>query len=226
MLSAVRVALGKKEAALVSVAGQLAEAQARLEGCEAERRSLAAQLHDAQLASGRTAGDGASAAPGFTPEGRLLAQARQELGQEASRAAELAAERDALQRDVALLQQQLVAAAQAEAQERERLCSEATQSRLLARARARQVDQLQAELRQAAGACSSASAAARQQAEGASEEAAAAKAAAAEANARAAAAEAQATHLRQLLESAQEAARQADARWACLGELRQVACNV
>jgi hypothetical protein len=212
MLSALRVALGKKEAALVSVAGQLADAQVRLHGCEAERRELAAQLRDLQLASGSAAPGRLASAASLTPEGRLLAQARQELGQEAARVAELAAERDALQQDVALMQQQLMAAAQAEAQERGRLCVEATQSRLLARARARQVEQLQAELQQAAGMSSSAGAAALQQAAAAQAEAASAQAAAANASARAEAAEAHAGQLRQHLERAQADSAQAKTR--------------
>ena len=212
MLSALRVALGKKEAALVSIASQLADAQSRLHGCEAERRELAAQLRELQLASGSAAPGRLATAASLTPEGRLLAQARQELGQEAARVAELAAERDALQQDVALLQQQLVAAAQAEAQERGRLCTEATLSRLLARARARQVEQLQAELQQAAGVSSSASAAALQQAAAAQAEAASAQAAAADGSARAEAAEAHVAQLRQQLEGAQADSAQAESR--------------
>ena len=212
MLSALRVALGKKEAALVSVAGQLADAQGRLHGCEAERRELAAQLRDLQLASGSATPGRLASAASLTPEGRLLAQARQELGQEAARVAELAAERDALQQDVALMQQQLMAAAQAEAQERGRLCTEATQSRLLARARARQVEQLQAELQQAAGASSSAGATASQQMVAAQAKAASAQAAAADASGRAAAAEADMVQLRQQLEGAQAASVHAEAR--------------
>ncbi|KAL4452473.1 hypothetical protein ABPG75_008135 [Micractinium tetrahymenae] len=207
LVSALRVVLGKKEAALVSVAGQLADAQGRLTGCDAERRRLEARLRELEPAAA-----GRLPSSGLSPEGRLLAQARQELGQEAARAAELAADRDALQRDVALLQQQLTAAAQAEALERERLCTEAAQSRLLARARARQVEQLQTELRQAAGACSSAGAAAAQEAQAAAAEAATVKAAAAKADARTAAAEANAARLQQQLEAAQAAQGAAEAR--------------
>lgn len=207
LVSALRVALGKKEAALVSVAGQLADVQGRLAGCDTERRRLEGQLRELQPAAASQL-----QAAGLSPEGRLLAQLRQELGQEAARAAELAAERDALVHDVALLQQQLTAAAQAEALERERLCTEAAQSRLLARARARQVEQLRAELQQAAGACSSAGMAAAQEAKASAAEAASARAVAAEANARAAAAEKENAQLRQQLEAAQAAQAETEAR--------------
>ncbi len=191
----------------MSVAGQLAEVQDRLAGCNAERRQLEAQLRELQPAAGRLP------AAGMPPEGRLLAQARQELGQEAARANELAAERDVLQHDAALLQQQLTAAAQAEALERERLCTEAAQSRLLARARARQLEQLQAELRHFAGQSSSAAAAAAQETQAAVAEAASARAAAAEASARAESAEMESAQLQQQLEAAQAAQAQALSRW-------------
>lgn len=213
MLSALRVAMCKKEAALVNVAGRLAEAQSRLQGCEAENRKLAAQVRDLQFASGAVAPERLAAAASVTMDGRLLAQARQELGREACRIAELATERDALQSDVAMLHQQLVAAAQAEAKERERLCMEATQSRLVAKARARQVEQLQAELQQVAGTCTSMGAAASKQAEAALAEAASAQAAATSARSRAAAAEEEAAELRQQLEAAQAASMQDTARW-------------
>ena len=137
----------------------------------------------------------------------------QDGGQEAARAAQLAAERDALQRDVVLLQQQLTAAAQAEAMERERLCTEASQSRLLARARSRQVEHLQEELQRATGACNNAGTAAAQEAQAAAAGTAGAKAAAAEAEARAAAAEEQLEQLTQQLESAQTAGAAAESRW-------------
>lgn len=221
MLSALRVALGKKEAALVCVAARLADVQGQLESNEAERRSLVAQMRELELTAGAAALDSLPAATSVTAEGKLLAQARHELGQEAARAAELEAERDALQLDVALLQQQLTTAAQVEAQERERLGTEATQCRLLARARARQVEQLQAELQQVSGTRTSAGATASQQAEAALAEAAAAKAATADASARAAAAEAAAAQLRQQLTEAHETGSQAATRcalqWQCFG---------
>lgn len=200
MLSALRVALAKKEAALVSVAGQLADVQARLEGAEADGRGLAARVHELE------------AAGAVTSKSRMP-QTQRDLGQEAAAAAQLAAERDALQRDVLLLQQQLMAAAQAEAHERERLAAEAAQSRLLARARARQVQQLQAELAAAASSMGGTTAAASQRVEAACSEAAAAAQMAAEANARAAAAEAEAAELRQQVEAAQQACRDAESRW-------------
>ncbi|KAI3438302.1 hypothetical protein D9Q98_000736 [Chlorella vulgaris] len=120
LLSALRVALGKKEAALVSVAAQMANVQGRLQQCEAQKLALAGQVQTLQQAT-RTP-EPLPAATSVTPDGRLLAQARHELGRESARAAELAAERDTLQHDVALLRKQLIAAAQAEAVERERLC--------------------------------------------------------------------------------------------------------
>lgn len=208
MLSALRVALAKKEAALVSVAGQLAQVQGRLEGAEAERRGLAARVCELEA----VAPDRLATAASVTAEGRLLAQAREDLGREAAAAAELTAERDALQRDAVLLQQQLMAAAQAEAQERERLAAEAAQSRLLARARARQVQQLQAELAQAANSAGGTAAVALQQVEAARREASAAAQAAAEANAQAAAAQAEAAQLHQQLEVAQQACHNAQSR--------------
>lgn len=208
LLSALRVALAKKESALVSVAGQLAEVQGRLDASETERQGLAARLRDVAPPPP----DRLAAAASVTPEGRLLAAARQEVGQEAACAAQLAAERDTLAADVSLLQQQLMATVQAEAQERERLCAEATQNRLLARARARQVEQLQAELARAAGERSSTAAA--QHADAAEAEAAtvAAQSAAGEAAARAAAAEETAARLQHELGAAQEAECQAEAR--------------
>jgi hypothetical protein len=210
LLSALRVALGKKEAALVSVAAQMANVQGRLQQCEAQKLALAGQVQTLQQAT-RTP-EPLPAATSVTPDGRLLAQARHELGRESARAAELAAERDTLQHDVALLRKQLIAAAQAEAVERERLCCEATQGRLLARARARQVDQLQQELQEVRHACTSAGASAVKQVDDACAEAASAVSAAAQANARVAAAEAEAAHLRQQLDIARDTGMKEGAR--------------
>lgn len=208
LVSALRVALGKKESALVSVAGQLADLQGQLAGCNAERRRLETRLRELEPAAA-----GCLPPAGMLREEQLLVQAQQELGQEAARTAELAAERDALQRDIGLLQHQLTAAAQAEAMERERLCTEAAQSRLLARARARQLEQVQAQLQQAAEQCSSEGAAAAKAALAAAAKAASLEAAAAEASARAASSEANIAQLRLQLEVAQAAQADAEARW-------------
>ena len=216
MVSALRVALSKKEAALVCVAGQLAEAQGRLQQCRASNLQLeeAGQELRQRLQAG--IGGGAPgrlpAACSITPDGRLLAQARQDLALQVAHAGELAAERDAALLDVARLQRELVAAAQAETAERERLCAETAESRLLARARARQVDILQTQLQDADKACCSASSTAAKELQAAVSEAEGAKKEAAAASARAAAAEATAARLRQEVSEAKDAASEAQRR--------------
>lgn len=108
LVSKLRVALDSKEAAVAALNSQLEATQRQLVSCDVERRGLQLQLIEGQQHLQST--------PGSPARQRLLEQLRQELGQEVHVAAEARAERDALRLQVAALQSQLEAAAQADAQ--------------------------------------------------------------------------------------------------------------
>lgn len=139
MVSALRTALGKRDGTAATLERQLVELDARLQACNAEKR---------QMELGLLRWQASAAAAGPCGEAGVVEAMHQELAVEAARAMKAAAERDRLQLELDALSCQLDASAKAEAQERERLCQESAQSRLLARARARQLEHLAAQLQQ------------------------------------------------------------------------------
>ncbi|GAB4818754.1 hypothetical protein N2152v2_005800 [Parachlorella kessleri] len=225
-ISRLRVALDRKAATVGSLEQQLGELQRQLVACDVERRELQLQALEQQQQPRTLAVQPLPSSPGnASPSARLLAQLREELGREVHGAAEARTECDSLRLQVAALQSQLEAAAQVDAQERERLALEAAQSRLLCRARGRQLEQLQAQLQEVTAARSTMDEAAAARVQQAEAEAASARDEAQQAHARATAAESAAAEAQRAMAVAQQAANHAEDRLAPLqadiAELRQ-----
>eukprot|EP00887_Chlorella_sp_A99_P005466 scaffold1.g5466.t1 len=206
VVSALRVALGKRDAMLEGLERQLVVMDARLQASAAEKRQL--ELSLLQWQAGAPPGGHAAAAPAEP----ALAALRQEVAAEAARSVELVAARDRLAMQLTLAEQQVDAAAQAEAKERERLGLEAAQCRLLARARARQLEHLQVQLQQLAAQREEEQRQAAGQAEAAQAAAAAAAQDAEALRAKAAEAEAAAKQLHQGSAALEQAAATAESR--------------
>lgn len=139
---------------------------------------------------------------------------RKQLAVEAARSAELAAARNRLQIHVATLSEQLDTAAKAEAQERGRLSMESAHCRLLARARGRQVQQLQAQVQQLSSQQENMQREASREAEQLKASVASANREASAALAKAAASGAEVHQLQQDMSALEQAVTTAEARWA------------
>lgn len=231
LISRLRVALDTRETAAAGMQEQVRELQAQLVACDVVRRALQLRLMEGQ--------QGGAAAAGLPPS----------MLEGLSREAQAAAEGDALRLQVAALQGEVEATAQAFTQvrwsaelgggrvestghhrpglpcckpslhfppyllqEQERLAMEAAQCRLLCRARARQLEQLQALLAEAVASRGSHDTAAAARVEAAEVQAAAAQGEAQQAQERAAAAEAAAAAAERDRAAAQRAAEEASAR--------------
>ena len=107
---------------------QSTQLQHQLSDAQADKALLGAKLHDGSL---------------DIVKGQLIQQLQQQLAESSTAAEAAAGVSQQAATDVQKLQEQLAVQQQAQASERERLSMEAAQSRLLCKARARQVSALE-----------------------------------------------------------------------------------